>query len=685
MKLVAISVCILLSFYVAVAQIATTTVNTASTINSNTPLLFGITFDARSSMTANAPFFQIGYHNPDASVIPAVDALFGDFPMSTLRYPANAVSYGFDWKKSVGPFASRPNQNLLVNLGVPQPMYFGFDEFMAMTAARGVSPADIQIMIPIYDSTTVGLTPTQAAGAIGNPAAFNADWVEYCNAPNDGSNPGGGTDWAAQRAANGHPAPYGVKIWNIGNEPWASGEFGNTATAANNYLAYVTPTIDAMLAIDPTLHITLPTTGNPTNSASWAYSILNSALVTQHKIFGISQHFFLNENVVGGIIPAGVASARNNLTPIINVTTLRGVKILIGDYAHSIACCSVANDDLAMQWQGANLEADFLLMISQVDNIDRTNYWAYATTVGTLIWKPIRKNSNGTYTLMPAAGIYKKLFPAFLNKSLAVTNTSPPASDGNVYAVRSGAFATNDLSKVNVISVNRDKLNTFSLQVNGLAGYSLTSAKLLSAAALTSETFTETPITPDGLGNFTIPAMGVVILEYTLTALPLSLLDYDVNIVNNNSVLNAWQTGTTINPGHFNIQRSVNGTNFITVGKVDNTGAGNYQFIDHPIAGTTQIFYYRLEIVDSYNSKTYSGIKTVTIKPAISAILLYPNPATVRINFPQQLTGIRVYNMQGQLVMPVIQQAKGIDVTALPNGLYNLKANEGIFSFEIKR
>ena len=38
-----------------------------------------------------------------------------------------------------------------------------------------------------------------------------ADLVEYCN----GS---AGTQWGAKRAANGRPAPYGVKYWQVGNE-----------------------------------------------------------------------------------------------------------------------------------------------------------------------------------------------------------------------------------------------------------------------------------------------------------------------------------------------------------------------------------------------------------------------------------------------------------------------------------
>jgi hypothetical protein len=46
-------------------------------------------------------------------------------------------------------------------------------------------------------------------------AALAADWVEYCNAPYDGSNPNGGTDWAAQRAADGSPDPYYLGEYNV--------------------------------------------------------------------------------------------------------------------------------------------------------------------------------------------------------------------------------------------------------------------------------------------------------------------------------------------------------------------------------------------------------------------------------------------------------------------------------------
>ena len=36
------------------------------------------------------------------------------------------------------------------------------------------------------------------------------------------------TYMGAQRAKNGHPEPYHVKFWNIGNEPWGSWQLGRT-------------------------------------------------------------------------------------------------------------------------------------------------------------------------------------------------------------------------------------------------------------------------------------------------------------------------------------------------------------------------------------------------------------------------------------------------------------------------
>lgn len=501
-------------FYSAtsLAQVASINItNINKIVMSNTKILFGITFDCRSSLIGNSSYGQIGYHNSNGTIIPEVDAIFKDLSYTTIRYPGNAIAVGFEWKKSIGPIGARPNQDLLGAVGAAQPVNFGFDEFMEMCAAKGIKGQDIQIMVPIYDESTPGLTSTQKLAAIPNVIANNADWVEYCNSPNNGSNPGGGIDWALLRAANGHPLPYNVKIWNIGNEPWATGEFGSSAVNCNDYLASVTPIINSMLAIDPTIKITLPTIGNGAAN-TWAYTLINSALAQQGKIYSLSQHFFGDEDLSTN--NPGVNSSSAFIDNLVTAAAVKNIKVFVGDYAHSIPTPNptMAQQDLAMQWQGANFEVDFLLMLSQKSTIERSNFWAYGNAYA--VWHPIRINFFANYTLMPAAAIYKKLEPAFLDNSIQVTTTSPAASDGNPYAVRSNAFISNDMNKLNVVAVNRDRKYEVAFQVNGLSGYSLYKSRLLNASALNSEIIIESSPTINNSGNFIMPAMSVLILEY---------------------------------------------------------------------------------------------------------------------------------------------------------------------------
>lgn len=116
-----------------------------------------------------------------------------------VRYPGGTPANLFDWKAAIGPQSQRGCQLDGRNAGgKPRDSRYGPDEHMALVKEMN---AQASIMTPFAEET----------------AADAADWVEYMNAP-VGSNPRGGTAWAAVRAANGHPEPYNVKIWEIGNE-----------------------------------------------------------------------------------------------------------------------------------------------------------------------------------------------------------------------------------------------------------------------------------------------------------------------------------------------------------------------------------------------------------------------------------------------------------------------------------
>jgi len=123
-----------------------------------------------------------------------------------VRFPGGTPANLYNWKEGIGPAAERGCQTDGRPNGGPgsHDSNYGPDEFMRFVTETGAEP---DIMTPMINQT-----PADAA-----------DWVEYMNAP-VGTNPRGGTAWAEVRAANGHPAPYGVKYWEIGNEPDRGGQ-----------------------------------------------------------------------------------------------------------------------------------------------------------------------------------------------------------------------------------------------------------------------------------------------------------------------------------------------------------------------------------------------------------------------------------------------------------------------------
>lgn len=70
---------------------------------------------------------------------------------------------------------------------------------------------------------------------------------------------------------------------------------------------------------------------------------------------------------------------------------------------------------------------------------------------------------------------------------------------------------------------------------------------------------------------------------------------------------------------YFNIQRSINGTEFINVDKTNAVGNGNnkYNYTDEVANINTKAVYYRLQSIDKDGSYTYSKILPVilNIKP----------------------------------------------------------------------
>lgn len=132
----------------------------------------------------------------------------------------------------------------------------------------------------------------------------------------------------------------------------------------------------------------------------------------------------------------------------------------------------------------------------------------------------------------------------------------------------------------------------------------------------------------------------------SIILLPATLLSFNGFLNNNNANL-LWKVTEEINVSHYNIQRSYNGTDFSTVGiqsaAQNNTAIGKtYRYTDplHSIPASTQVIYYRLEIVDKDGQKKYSNIIHFPVNTF--PLLISPNPGDG--NFSMTIKGKKFEN-----------------------------------------
>jgi hypothetical protein len=75
-----------------------------------------------------------------------------------------------------------------------------------------------------------------------------------------------------------------------------------------------------------------------------------------------------------------------------------------------------------------------------------------------------------------------------------------------------------------------------------------------------------------------------------------------------------WRTGVEVNLHKFQVQRSINGTTYFTIGEVEPTGSySEYHYLDNLLSDSFRLYYYRLKIVDNSGAVSYSEVREVTI------------------------------------------------------------------------
>ncbi len=177
--------------------------------------LYGNLYDP-SSPLADANGFRKDY----------IDAM-KELKITNMRWPGGNFLMGYDWKDGIGPKDQRPKRINLAWGGIDN-NHVGTDEWIELNKSIGS-----QNILGV----NLGL------GTILDAAYL----VEYCNYK-------GGSYYSDLRAKNGHPQPYGIKIWDLGNEvdglPW---ELGHKTAQA--YVETAREAAKAMKAVDNTIQL----------------------------------------------------------------------------------------------------------------------------------------------------------------------------------------------------------------------------------------------------------------------------------------------------------------------------------------------------------------------------------------------------------------------------------------------
>lgn len=198
-----------------------------------------------------------------------------------------------------------------------------------------------------------------------------------------------------------------------------------------------------------------------------------------------------------------------------------------------------------------------------------------------------------------------------------------------------------------------------------------------------------------GDASTTSQSLAVIATTVCTSILPVDILSFNVSY-KSGEVNCEWSTASEFNNDYFEVERSVDGKDFVSVGNVK--GAGNssaikkYSFIDESVYSTGQVMgrstiFYRLKQVDYDGKYEYFGPVAVLISPSDDWKLLFQT-----VSYDEQLKGtlllpertlasIDILDLQGRVIRhDQINAEKGsnylsFDVNDISKGAYLIKVS----------
>ena len=448
-------------------------------------------------VTQQPPFFidpKTG--KPD----PVWEPLTHAFPFHQMRL--NTLNK-YLWKDGIGPVAERKSiKHDVWNL------YYrteaGLDEYLRWLETLPGKPEATLVASPLL------------------PVEYAADLVAYCNATKG--------PMAKLRAANGHPKPYNVMIWEMGNE--ADGELRGDLGAlrpdteeerkqrmrAEDYLALVEPRIKAMRAVDPRIRIFVHTAtppwyfDNPT-WFEWHREIIKKL---GSQIDGVVIHPYYD----GYSVPTCLRSLDKLIADVTELAPPdKKLTVWVNEHARWMS-----QDHWELTWslQGAISTGDWIIELIRRPQVEAANYWCYGHRGP---WRVISEDSGMRYGTA-IFELYRVLNEVTLPRVQPLNVDHHDFTELPVnysYAVNCVEFADPKTGRLSLFAINRSPDQSFMLRFKLGSKESMQVRRMcVTGAALDATNVPETPsavttsetllvVTPDADGNakLELPARSV--------------------------------------------------------------------------------------------------------------------------------------------------------------------------------
>ena len=178
-----------------------------------------------------------------------------------LRWPGGCFAETYDWRDGIGkdrPVRRNwwtPNDNRLEDNSV------GTHEFVELCELIGAKP--------YFAANMTATTPLHIR-----------NWMDYCLSPQ------GSTSLAKEREENGHPEPFDIPFWGVGNENWGGGGNMRPEYYADEYRRYAT----LMNNVSPEAQLFV--CGSNADDYTWTQGVVEGVANSWTPSHGFAMHYY---------------------------------------------------------------------------------------------------------------------------------------------------------------------------------------------------------------------------------------------------------------------------------------------------------------------------------------------------------------------------------------------------------